>query len=1218
MRNRLALLAALLAAAGCHQDRTRGLDSMPQTPPSLDFGAIAVGRKGVLPLSVTNGGSLALRVSQGTAPEPFGVDGLPEPIDPGSTGDVFVTFAPTVAGAVDADLQVLTSSTVLPSVQVKLHGVAFNPELAAAPERLDFGDVQVGATKSLTFTIIDRSPVPLTPQVEPADPASDFGVTPQGYLPQLKPDAQETVQVSFTPSVAGPAQSALLLTCSICPVKQVVLTGNGIQANPGPAKICALSASPARLAFAPLDPGQSASQTTTLSSTGTGTCFINLPYLSPGTDPSLTVAGLAPFQLAPGQTQQLTATFAPTTSTHLQVNGALVLVSNDKLHSPLSIPLTGAVNAPPPPPPPPPPAPGVLTVTPSQLSFSAQAPVAPPSQQLTVSNTGGQDLSFTAQSDDGAVSLSQVQGSLAPGASVNVTVMVAGQPFASVRTSHLVFNAKVAGSVTVPVQITFAPPVQPPPQGKLVVSPLTLAFVAQVPNAPPDQKLTLSNTGGQSLDYTASADDAAIGLSDKGGTLAPGETRTVTVSVAAQQTSGVRTQTILVDAGVAGSANVAVDIKFTDAPPPPPPPNPAQLVVLPMSLTFRAISGTAPSPQQLTVENTGDKGQALSWTAQPDDPAISLSTASGSLDGGGSAMVTVSIAAQPATSRTQYILFDAGAAGQVEVPIDIIFDVPPPPPNPAQLVVTPLQLTFTAVAPAAPPAQSVTLQNIGGADLSWTAIADDATVSLSSSAGQLAGGNSSSLSIAVAAQPFSGQRISHVTVDAGAAGHAVVELDITFTSPPPPPPPQYGSSVWPKWHQGNTNTGLSTIDTSANQGVVAWTAQLGPPRGCIQDVRTNFNLRCGTYVNSPVLADDGTVYELGGDGTFFALDRATGTTVWSTPTAQPWIAANEGTPTVVKDGSVFLMTGGESSNQSQFFHLGRDGSVLWQNTPGQTCNGRACDGYDSSPALGDDGTLYEADDEFGSIDAFDQSGNALGMVALSPHSDIETQSGALAPDNNGYWAANGHLWALAPGQQLWSFTAPEAVGEADWDPPASFYNRKSSPAVTADGQVIFAWAWAHGDGTYSTRVYSFAAGGTQRELWHATLGPSTPTPGLPGGPGLAGDDPDMLHYRNGLTSPAVGPDGTIYIGHVDGLFAIEPKTGHLEWSVGMGEVVSSPAVGADGTVYVGSIDGYLYAIKDGTISWQVKTGGQINSSPAIGADGTVYVMSDDGNLYAVK
>ena len=54
---------------------------------------------------------------------------------------------------------------------------------------------------------------------------------------------------------------------------------------------------------------------------------------------------------------------------------------------------------------------------------------------------------------------------------------------------------------------------------------------------------------------------------------------------------------------------------------------------------------------------------------------------------------------------------------------------------------------------------------------------------------------------------------------------------------------------------------------------------------------------------------------------------------------------------------------------------------------------------------------------------------------------------------------------------------------------------------------------------------------------------------------------------------------------------------------------SSPAIGSDGTVYVGSVDNKLYAIngKTGDKLWEFETGAGVLSSPAIGSDGTVYV-----------
>ena len=66
-----------------------------------------------------------------------------------------------------------------------------------------------------------------------------------------------------------------------------------------------------------------------------------------------------------------------------------------------------------------------------------------------------------------------------------------------------------------------------------------------------------------------------------------------------------------------------------------------------------------------------------------------------------------------------------------------------------------------------------------------------------------------------------------------------------------------------------------------------------------------------------------------------------------------------------------------------------------------------------------------------------------------------------------------------------------------------------------------------------------------------------------------------------------------------------------EFETGLGilafGVTSSPAIGSDGTIYVGSIDRKLYAIngKTGVKLWEFKTDHDVSSSPAIGSDGTV-------------
>ena len=107
----------------------------------------------------------------------------------------------------------------------------------------------------------------------------------------------------------------------------------------------------------------------------------------------------------------------------------------------------------------------------------------------------------------------------------------------------------------------------------------------------------------------------------------------------------------------------------------------------------------------------------------------------------------------------------------------------------------------------------------------------------------------------------------------------------------------------------------------------------------------------------------------------------------------------------------------------------------------------------------------------------------------------------------------------------------------------------------------------------------------------------------------------------GYSSPAIGADGTIYIGSEDTyLYALNPNNGSMKWRYKIGNIIaSSPAVGADGTVYIGGVDRYLYALdpEDGSMKWRYQTPNGIYSSPAIGADGTVYVGTIDHHLYAI-
>jgi len=106
-----------------------------------------------------------------------------------------------------------------------------------------------------------------------------------------------------------------------------------------------------------------------------------------------------------------------------------------------------------------------------------------------------------------------------------------------------------------------------------------------------------------------------------------------------------------------------------------------------------------------------------------------------------------------------------------------------------------------------------------------------------------------------------------------------------------------------------------------------------------------------------------------------------------------------------------------------------------------------------------------------------------------------------------------------------------------------------------------------------------------------------------------------------ITSPAIGPDGTIYVANAAGELLALRNAGNLRWKLtGLGSISwSTPAIAPDGTIYVGASDSTLYAVNpSGTVRWMFRAAGAVKTSPNFGSDGTIYFGADDGKLYAVS
>lgn len=107
-------------------------------------------------------------------------------------------------------------------------------------------------------------------------------------------------------------------------------------------------------------------------------------------------------------------------------------------------------------------------------------------------------------------------------------------------------------------------------------------------------------------------------------------------------------------------------------------------------------------------------------------------------------------------------------------------------------------------------------------------------------------------------------------------------------------------------------------------------------------------------------------------------------------------------------------------------------------------------------------------------------------------------------------------------------------------------------------------------------------------------------------------------------SPAIGPEGTVYITSFDaGLYALDPATGRERWRFKTRDhIYGSPAVAADGTIYIGGADGTMYALADRgnrpEMKWAYDTLDPIRSSPVVDGDGNIYFGNGDGKVFVLN
>jgi outer membrane protein assembly factor BamB len=347
------------------------------------------------------------------------------------------------------------------------------------------------------------------------------------------------------------------------------------------------------------------------------------------------------------------------------------------------------------------------------------------------------------------------------------------------------------------------------------------------------------------------------------------------------------------------------------------------------------------------------------------------------------------------------------------------------------------------------------------------------------------------------------------------------------------------NSPWPMYCHDAHHTGRSSYSTAKNPpGLMKW----------------NFkNNKIGALYGSPVIDNNGIIYFGGLD--FFAL-YPNGTLKWQYP-INGW---SESCPAIDENGIIYLGTAYGDPNY--FYAIYPNGTMKWRYWIGGGTN------IESSPAIGTDGTIY--------------FGCGQSIVALYPTGTLRWQhstnhvvysSPAIGDDGTVYCGCHDkYLYALYPnnGTEKWKFQT------GDWI--------RVSPCIADDGTLYCV--------SLDGYLYAIRPNGTMK--WRTNVGAGTsPTIG-PDGTIYAGwselyaINPDgsvkwVFDSAGGIEggTPCTSKEGIIYFGSSSGYCIAVNPDGTEAWRAPIGQCQSAPAIGEDGTIYIGGMDGtgngYLYA-----------------------------------------
>lgn len=326
----LSMTVALLDGCGSNVVMSSGSGVFVVTPSTAAFGSVAVGQSASLKVSLINKTLSAVEISAanitGSSFAIISQTSFPVTVASGATYTFIVQFSPSAVGAATGQITVATNAASASATVVGLSGTGTTTASSTdavssliCTDSAITGSGTTTCTVGLSFAASSSVSVNLASDnaalTVPANVTVAYGAT--------------TASFAATMAAVPSTQTATLTATANGGAAKTSLTLNAIQAQ--------LSVNASSVPFGDVLLGDTASQSVTLSSTGTTAVTVNSASLS-GTG-FLISSSSFPATLTPGQTATVTVEFSPTVAGN--ATGSLAIVSTSQTNPTSSVTLTG-------------------------------------------------------------------------------------------------------------------------------------------------------------------------------------------------------------------------------------------------------------------------------------------------------------------------------------------------------------------------------------------------------------------------------------------------------------------------------------------------------------------------------------------------------------------------------------------------------------------------------------------------------------------------------------------------------------------------------------------------------------------------------------------------------------------------------------------------------------------------------------------------------------